>query len=464
MKKSLKVFSVIIFLIGMIQPVLAEATEIPIVDSFTMSPDSLDISSANAIVTFQLVVENPDGIFSQQTNVTLTDGANNSVFVPIVRTDSPINPKLTKVEFRGSYTIASNLPSGVYTASTAGIYGATSTGGQGYSTGAISATSNSKLAGASNSLLIRNGGYLNFAYGTFVGPAFNKSIGISYNDSKFNNVSAPIWKVGETFNPADYYEVRGTGVSLKLKSNSTATCLVNGSKLKLIAVGNCEFVVYTDKTIDYAYRQDVQSVTISAARTKPTLYLGTIATQTSNSLPKSIQGPFVYSPLGLVIPITTTPTVCSPVGSYISIISGGTCTLHYSTPATSEYQASDVYILTFEITRNTQTLTFSLPATVSLTAGTVNLTATASSGLPVTFESKSPSICDVQANSLRLKKAGSCQVSAVQAGSTTIAPISAVQTIAVTSPVASKKIICIKNGKVKTFLSKKCPTGYKQKK
>jgi len=456
---------------GVIQPAHADAPTVPTLVSFTMSPDSVDIATPNTTVTFDLVVSNPTGISSNQVLVTLTDGGSNSVVVPIARTDSPVNGTLQTVEFKGSYSVASNLPTGIYKATAAPIIGLTTTGSQGYSTQNLTATTTSTVVGATNALLVRNGGYLNFAYSTFTGPAFNLTLANHFVNPKFNSVAAPIWKVGETFNPSDYYELTVPTLPLKVKTTSPTICTSNGVTISLIAVGNCEFTVYTEKTVDYQYRQDVEVVSVTAARTKPNFALGSVTTQSSTTLPLSIPGPFVYGPFGLVIPISLTPTVCYPVGSYITIISGGTCTFTYSTPASSNYLASDVSTLTFQITRTAQTVAFTAPATAALANKTLALTATASSGNVVSFQSDSPTICSVTGNSLNLLAPGICQLEAIQAGTATVSPASATQSISVTGVAAkaakkpvAKKIACVKNGKTKTFTGSKCPAGYKVKK
>jgi len=127
-------------ILGVAQRAFADAPTVPTLISFTMSPNSVDIATANTDVTFDLIVHSPTGIWSNQVLVTLTDGGSNSVVVPITRTDSPVNSSLQNVEFKGSLNVASNLPTGVYKATSAPITGLTSTGGQCYSTQSLSAT------------------------------------------------------------------------------------------------------------------------------------------------------------------------------------------------------------------------------------------------------------------------------------------------------------------------------------
>jgi len=443
-------------------PAHAENPTVPNVISFVMSPSSVDITTAATTVSFDLVVSNAAGISSTQTLVTLSDGGNNSVSFPIIRTDSPVNTALQTVEFKGSYNLAANLPSGVYRATAAPIIGLTSAGGPGYSTQPISATSSSTFLGVPNALLVRSAGYLNYNMPTFIGPAFNTFLGNKFLNPKFNSVPAPIWKVGETFNPKDYYELQVPAIALKVKTSTPAVCSSDGTLVTFLAVGNCEFIVYTDKTYDYQYRQDDQVVAVTAARIKPAYVVNPISTQSSANLPLSIQGPFIYGPFGLVVPVSVTPNVCFPVGSYVTIVSGGVCTLNYSTPASAAYLASDIYSMTFQITRTAQSLAFSLPKSTPVSGQPIQLSASASSGGQVTFQSSSADICSVTGNSLTLLRSGVCQVTGLQAGTTTVEPVSSLQTMVVTgSKVAPKvKLVCVKKGKSLNAVGKKCPKGY----
>lgn len=464
MKSYLRILGLLVLSLGLIQPFTASAAGKPVVVSFKMTPDSIDLATRNTTVSFDLVVSNPNGIATESTQLILTDGVSISLPALLVRTDSPVNNKLEIVTFHGSLVVPTSVTTGVYTASAKPITALNADGSIGFSTDTLYATSTSKVVGAEDALLVRNNGKLNYSYVTFKGPAYDKSLGISYTNPKFNIVADPIWKVGESFNPSDYYELTVPGLSLKVKANTTNYCTSDGKILRLIAIGSCSFTVYTDETSEYQNYKDNRVVTIAEARAKLTFKVGTIPTQSSDKLPLSIQGPFIYSPVGLIIPVSATPTVCYPVGSYITITSGGICTLNYSSPGSADYLPSDTYSLTFEITRSAQTLTFNLPTSISLIAGKINLSATASSGLLASFRSQTPSICEVAENSLILKKAGTCQVTAAQGGSARIAPISTTQSILVTGTKTIKRIACIKNGEIKYFLSKKCPVGYKQKK
>jgi hypothetical protein len=470
MKKSIKVIALIGLLFGLTEPTRAMAADKPTVVSFTMTPDTVDTVSSNAIVSFDLTVSNPTGIASTQTQLTLTDGANNNLMTTLVRTDSPVISSLSTVIFHGSLTIPATLPSGVYSASAKPVSSLNVDGSVGYPTDTLYATSTSKVVGAEDSLLVRTNGVLNYNYPTFVGPAFDKSVTHAFLNSKFITATDPIWKVGENVDLANYYEVQVPNISLKLTVTTPTVCVANGLVLQLSAIGACGFAVSTPKTADYQAQRSDQVISVTAARAKPTYTVGVIATQSSTNLPLLIPGPFIYGPLGLVLPTSATPAVCYVTGTSINVISGGTCTINYSSTATSSYLASDVFPLTFQITRTAQTVSFSVPASATLASKTLALIATSSIGAPVTFQSHSPTICSVTGSSLSLLTPGNCQVEAIQEGSATVSPASVTQSITVTGTLPTSKtskaktIVCVKSGKSKTFNGSKCPAGFKAKK
>jgi hypothetical protein len=331
------------------------------------------------------------------------------------------------------------------------------------------------LIGAENVLLVRNSGDLNLVYDTFVGPTHNTLLGISYNNSaKYNNNTQPIWKVGEVYDPSKYFELRVPTLPLIISSTTPTVCSTNGKELKLISTGNCTFKVSTAKTKDYALKEITQDVTITAARSKSELVMNVIANQTSKNLPKMIEIFRVYSPTGVyVLPQATTPAVCIASGFYVQIVGGGTCTLTYQSEANTSYLASDLYKVSFEVTRDPQTITFTPVTTANIATKSLTLTATASSGGAVTYSTTSPDNCSISGSTLNLLKAGNCVVTASQVGTSILAPVSASATILLTGavvtskPVVTKKtIVCVKGKTTKKVsgTNPKCPKGYKLKK
>jgi len=462
----------ILLMIGL-APGVVQASERPVVESFSFTPNDLDLISANTDVVFELVVSHPSGIKNISTLATLSGPNSSSLATYLTRTDSPVNLAQTKVTFKGTLKVPQNVLAGAYTVNVAEVNNNFIAGYE-YGTGAIAPKKLRDLIGAEYALLIRNSGDLNLSYDTFVGPTHDTRESISYNNpTVYNNNNPPIWKVGETYIPTKYFEARVTSLPLLVSTSTPTICSTDGKELKLIATGNCTFKVSTVKTKDYVAKESVQIVTITAARSKPELVMSVINNQTTKSLPKTIEIFRVYSPTGVyVLPQATTPTVCIASGFYVQIVGGGTCTLTYQSEANTSYLASDLYKVSFEVTRDPQTITFAPVTTADVATKSLTLTATASGGGAVTFASTSNENCTISGSTLNLLKAGNCVITASQVGTATFAPVSASATITLTGsvvtpkPVVTKKtIVCVKGKTTKKVsgTNPKCPKGYKLK-
>jgi hypothetical protein len=263
--------------------------------------------------------------------------------------------------------------------------------------------------GAENDFLIRSGGDLNFEYQTFAGPSYDATLGIAYkNPLKYNSENLPIWKVGETYKPLNYFESYVPALQLSVSTATPSVCSTDGLELKFIAEGPCRFKVFTPKTKDYGLLETQQNAVISAARVKSTLMVPTIAVQNFEGVSKTIETPAVFSAAsGWVLPQSITPVVCLTNGFFVRINSAGTCKLTYQTAVTSLYLASDIYTVSFEILKD---------------------------GKPVVVPTPTPT------------------------------PVATPTPTA--KPVVKKTITCVKGKKTvkKTAVSPKCPAGYKLKK
>jgi hypothetical protein len=448
---------------------LATAGEKPVVESFTFTPNEIDLASTNTLVNIELIVSHPSGIENTSVLATFTSSRNDTLANLLTRTDSPVNTVLSKVTFKGSISIPRLISAGAYVLTVANVKNNSSAGYQ-YETGITEAKKVRTLLGAESGLLVRNNGDLNLVYDTFVGPSYDTTLGIAFNDpNTYKPSNTPIWKVGETYTPSKYYELRTTSLAIEVKSATPAVCPSNGKEISLIKEGTCSFTVSTPKTKDYAEKISNQSATITAARVKPILSVEKISNQTSKDLPKTIEIFRVNSASeGWVNPQSITPETCIANGSFIRLISGGTCTLTYQTAATSSYLASDLFKSTFEITRDLQTITFAPSTAANILSKSLTLTASASGGGIITYSTTSAGICSITGSTLNLLKAGNCSVTATQAGTATLAPASSTVSITLsgTAVAAKKTITCVKGKTTKkvTGTNPKCPTGYKLKK
>jgi len=109
-------------------------------------------------------------------------------------------------------------------------------------------------------------------------------------------------------------------------------------------------------------------------------------------------------------------TTCTPTG----VSPGGhTFAAHFS--GAIGYAASDAAPVPYTVL-TPQTVTFAAPSAVTYGDADVALGATASSGLPVTYDSSTPDVCTTTAGALHVVAAGTCTVTASQAGDSTYSP------------------------------------------
>jgi hypothetical protein len=448
-----------------------EVYAIPELVSLTFTPNEIELTAPSTNLKFELVVSHPIGIENSKVSISLNSAAKSNLTLDLFRTDVPINRSLNTVTFNGSIDIPRNIKSGVYKVESGQIIGIApknSPSNPVSSSFKINKIMN-KIVGAETDLIIRSGGDLNFDYQTFIGPSHATLLKIARELPKLSKIVTPIWKVGETYIPSEYYELKVPELELTVSSKNPEICVSDGKKLTFIAVGSCSFLVFTKKNSNYIYKQDEQLATITGARTPQELIIENIPSQNASNLPKLIQIPRVNSGnFGFLIPKSLTPTVCLVSDGFINIFTGGICRYSYQSEATPNSLASKVYELEFEIIRDPQTILFALPSTANVSNRSITLAATSSSGGAITYTTTSTGICSITESNLNLLRSGNCTVSATQAGTSILAPASATATVMLIGAVVTEKksITCVKGKSTKKVsgANLKCPKGYKLKK
>jgi len=441
---------------------------VPEIKTFDFSPKEIELVSENTSIKVTVVVTHPIGIASEKISLHLKKGSSFDYAVDLYRTDKPTNFSLNEVKFEGFVKLA-NFSNGVWDLSTEPIEAFPPTGSSLRPvSGGYAPKDFRDFVDAENSLLIKLNGFLDFDFTTFVGPSFTADSIITDNKPRNFNSKNPIWRVGEVFDPKDYFELRTRSVQLLIESKTPIVCRVENNVLKLVAQGDCYYKVFTNKTNNFLAKEINLSATVLSARTKPELALPQIQPQNVLGLPKVLKGTGVYYQGYPLLPENKTPSICIANRENITLYSGGICKIEYSVEQSGTNLASDIYLQTFEVARDPQSIAFSLPATANVSSKSLALAATASSGSVVAYSTTSTGICSITGSTLNLLTSGNCSVTATQAGTSTLAPVSATANITLTATkVAAKKTItCVKGKTTKkvTGTNPKCPTGYKLKK
>jgi hypothetical protein len=200
-----------------------------------------------------------------------------------------------------------------------------------------------------------------------------------------------------------------TLVSGPVTVSSTGTVVITGTGSVVIEASQVASGNYTAATTSTSFTVNSQAQTISFA----------------NPGTQTVATPLIVSATatsGLNVAFTSaTPGVCTVSGTSVSLIASGTCTIDANQAGNGDFAAATTVAQTFTVNGEAQTITFGNPGTQ--TAGTpITLSATASSGLTVTFGSATPGVCSVSGTSVTLLASGTCTIDANQVGNSTYAP------------------------------------------
>lgn len=124
-----------------------------------------------------------------------------------------------------------------------------------------------------------------------------------------------------------------------------------------------------------------------------------------------------------------TPAVCTVSGNTVTLVTTGTCTIQATQPGSASFNPAPPVAQSFAVKstqKSDQTITFAKPANRQLGDLPFTLSASASSGLPVSFTSNTPGVCTVSGNIVTLIATGTCSITATQDGNATFNPASPV--------------------------------------
>ncbi|MDB0031579.1 LamG domain-containing protein, partial [Opitutales bacterium] len=119
-------------------------------------------------------------------------------------------------------------------------------------------------------------------------------------------------------------------------------------------------------------------------------------------------------PVSFVVVSGSSATVES--NGTVTIVGAGVTTIRASQDGNGSYNPAPTVEKTLTVSKVPQAITFNALSDASLTAGTYELNATASSGLSVSFASSDSTVAEVSGNTLTLKKGGSITITSTQGG------------------------------------------------
>jgi hypothetical protein len=208
-----------------------------------------------------------------------------------------------------------------------------------------------------------------------------------------------------------------SGLGVTFASLTSSVCSVTGTTATFSTTGTCTIQATQTGNASYAAATSVsQSFTVSAE--SQTITFNSIPTQTVGT-PLTLSATATSS-LGVTF-ASLTSSVCSVSGTTATMLTSGTCTIQATQAGNSSYAPATPVPQSFTVNAAAQTITFNTIPTQ--TVGTpLTLTATASSGLTITYSSLTTPVCTVSGTTATMLIAGTCTIQAAQAGNSSYLP------------------------------------------
>ena len=207
-----------------------------------------------------------------------------------------------------------------------------------------------------------------------------------------------------------------TGLTVSFLSQTRRVCTVSGSTLVPWTAGECRIIAFQGGSAKFqpaaaAQKFPVEPASQTISFTPPTG--ATIDQQVTLTATASSNLPVTFS--------SNSPDVCTVTGSTVTPTAAGTCAIAASQPGNDQFAPATPVKKSFPVARIAQTIDFPQPPDIAF-GKPLTLTATASSGLAVSYGSTTPDVCTVSGSAVTTTTAGTCSITATQAGNDRFAP------------------------------------------
>jgi len=219
-------------------------------------------------------------------------------------------------------------------------------------------------------------------------------------------------------------------LTVSFNSQTTPVCTVSGATVTLAAVGACTIQATQAGNTIYAAAAPVGQ-TFQVTQASQSIGFGTLASKALGTAPFTLSA---TASSGLAVSFASqTAPVCTVSGATVTLVSVGGCTIQATQLGNANYAAASPVSQTFQVTQGSQTISFGTIYNQGLGAAPFALSATASSGLAVSFASQTTPVCTVSGATVTLVAVGACTIQATQLGNANYAAASPVsQTFQVT--------------------------------
>jgi M6 family metalloprotease-like protein len=214
-----------------------------------------------------------------------------------------------------------------------------------------------------------------------------------------------------------------SGLAVSFASAAPSVCTVSGASVTVIGAGTCSLAASQAGNANYLAAPNVtQNFGVNIL--SQTIVFPALDNVTYGTAPFPISAT-ASSGLAVGFASTTAP-VCTVSGQTVTVLETGTCSLTATQAGNSSFAAATPAVRAFTVNPAPQTIAFGSLSPVTLPVAPFPVSATASSGLPVSFSAPTPWICTVSGNTVTILATGNCSILASQSGNSNYLPATAV--------------------------------------
>jgi hypothetical protein len=190
---------------------------------------------------------------------------------------------------------------------------------------------------------------------------------------------------------------------------ASGNCTVSGNTIHLTGAGSCTITASQGGNENYNAAPNL-SRTFTIAKATQTITFGALANKTFGDADFNVSA---TASSGLTVSFSASGN-CTSSGNIVHLTGAGSCSITASQAGNANFNAATNVSQSFSIAKANQTITFGPLANKTFGDADFNVSATASSGLAVSFSASGN--CTSIGNTVHLTGAGSCSITASQAG------------------------------------------------
>lgn len=205
-----------------------------------------------------------------------------------------------------------------------------------------------------------------------------------------------------------------SGLAVLFSSSNTSVATISGTTVTLVSPGTTTITASQSGNANYNAATAVDRLLTVNDKQSQTITFNALATKTFGDAAFTLSA---NATSGLSISYTSSNTSVATIsGSAVTIVGAGTTVIKASQAGDNQYLAAADVEQTLTVNKANQTITFTLEPQRGLTAGSFDLTGTASSGLPVAYTSANTDVATISGSTVTVLKSGSVTITATQSG------------------------------------------------